>query len=382
MSEYQYYEFQAVDRSLTQREMSDLRDYSSRAQITTSSFVNVYNYGDFKGDPDKWLEKYFDAFLYLANWGSRRLMLRVPGKLLDPKDAKPYCVGEGLSCRRKGGNVVLSFRSEDEEGYDWDGGEGWLASLVPIRADLMHRDHRVLYLGWLIAVQAGEIDGDTLEPPAPPGLGDLSAPLDCFADFLRIDGDLIAAAAEHSTGEQAADLSRKEIGVWVSKLPSREKNTLLTRFIGSDEHHLSAELRQRAIREIRGEPKSKLLRRRTAAEILARAEVMREVRRKKEAEKQAREMARRERERAAERERYFESLARKEKGLWAKVDQLIATRQPKRYDGAVSLLQDLHDLAQMQGNELKFSVRMSRLHDDHKRKSTLVAKFRKARLLG
>ncbi len=37
MSEYQYYEFQAVDRPLTQNQMSDLRAYSSRAQIKFSA---------------------------------------------------------------------------------------------------------------------------------------------------------------------------------------------------------------------------------------------------------------------------------------------------------------------------------------------------------
>jgi hypothetical protein len=43
MSEYQYYEFQAVDRPLTPEQISDLRAYSSRAQITASSFIVVYN---------------------------------------------------------------------------------------------------------------------------------------------------------------------------------------------------------------------------------------------------------------------------------------------------------------------------------------------------
>jgi hypothetical protein len=81
MSEYQYYEFQALDRPLTQEQMSELRAYSSRARITPSSFVNVYNWGDFKGNPLRWVEQYFDAFLYFANWGSRRFMLRLPKKL-------------------------------------------------------------------------------------------------------------------------------------------------------------------------------------------------------------------------------------------------------------------------------------------------------------
>jgi hypothetical protein len=40
MSEYQYYEFQALDRPLTQREMRELRKYSTRATITDTRFVN------------------------------------------------------------------------------------------------------------------------------------------------------------------------------------------------------------------------------------------------------------------------------------------------------------------------------------------------------
>ncbi|HTP28128.1 MAG TPA: hypothetical protein VMK12_21045 [Anaeromyxobacteraceae bacterium] len=48
MSEYQYYEFQAIDRSLTAREQAALRNYSSRATITSSRFAVDYSWGDFK----------------------------------------------------------------------------------------------------------------------------------------------------------------------------------------------------------------------------------------------------------------------------------------------------------------------------------------------
>jgi hypothetical protein len=51
MSEYQYYEFRAIDRPLTQREMDELRALSTRATITPTGFLNVYNYGNFRGDP-------------------------------------------------------------------------------------------------------------------------------------------------------------------------------------------------------------------------------------------------------------------------------------------------------------------------------------------
>jgi hypothetical protein len=95
MSEYQYYEFQALDRPLTSKEMGELRSVSSRATITAKQFVNHYNWRDFKGDPSVWVEKYFDAFLYLANWGTREVVFRVPRGALDLKTARQYCCCQG-----------------------------------------------------------------------------------------------------------------------------------------------------------------------------------------------------------------------------------------------------------------------------------------------
>jgi len=68
MSEYQYYEFQAIDRRLAASQMAKLRSFSTRARITPTSFINDYQWGEFKGDEDAWMDKYFDAFLYFANW--------------------------------------------------------------------------------------------------------------------------------------------------------------------------------------------------------------------------------------------------------------------------------------------------------------------------
>ena len=75
MSEFQYYEFQAVDRPLGEADRQALRALSTRARITATSFTNVYEWGDFKGDPATLMERWFDLHLYLANWGSRRLDL-------------------------------------------------------------------------------------------------------------------------------------------------------------------------------------------------------------------------------------------------------------------------------------------------------------------
>lgn len=105
MSEYQYYEFTAVDRPLTNREQGELRALSTRADITATSFVNTYQWGDFKGDPRKLMERYFDAHLYLANWGTRQLMLRRPTRTLDPATVADYCAGDSASAWTAGKHV-------------------------------------------------------------------------------------------------------------------------------------------------------------------------------------------------------------------------------------------------------------------------------------
>lgn len=94
MSEYQYYEFLAVDRPLSEAQRAQLRALSTRAEITATRFTNEYQWGDFRGDPRKMMEQYFDAHLYFANWGTRRLMLRVPRAALDIKTAEQYLYGD------------------------------------------------------------------------------------------------------------------------------------------------------------------------------------------------------------------------------------------------------------------------------------------------
>ena len=57
MSEYQYYDFKAIDHALTKTEMAARRAISTRAVITTTSFTNHYEWGDLKADPLKLLER-------------------------------------------------------------------------------------------------------------------------------------------------------------------------------------------------------------------------------------------------------------------------------------------------------------------------------------
>ncbi|MFH0823436.1 MAG: hypothetical protein V2B18_11850 [Pseudomonadota bacterium] len=169
-----------------------------------------------------------------------------------------------------------------------------------------------------------------------------------------------------------------------SDLPWEDKNSLLLRLIEGEDVHLSAELRRRANREIRGEGvnagASQSRERRSVGTLLARADVIEKQRRKRESVEAARKKAELERAQAEQRKEHLESIGGKEKALWAQVDKLIATKQPKRYDEAVQILKELHDLADMKGTGSEFEQRMSALHQEHTRKPSLIARFREAKL--
>ena len=55
----------------------------------------------------------------------------------------------------------------------------------------------MLYLTWLMAAAANNID-EELEPPVPPGLKELSAPLAEFVRFFQLDPFLVQAGAQAS----------------------------------------------------------------------------------------------------------------------------------------------------------------------------------------
>jgi hypothetical protein len=279
MSEYQYYDFRAIDKPLDQDEMNDLRSLSSRAEITSSSLTNEYSYGSFRGNPADLMSRYFDAFVYVANWGTQRLMFRLPRRLFDVERAKAYCDDHTVELVAKQDFVLLEFNSEEEGGGEWVDGTPWMGSLVSLRADLMRGDFRALYLGWLASFESrgwhdtnelGE-DGDLYEPAVPPGLAKLTAPLEALADFLRVEDALIKAAAAGENGKAIAEPGRDELARWLKKIPAAAKESYLLRFLAAEgDELLRAELFQRY--RVATTPKTKqtsVAERRTVAQLLA-----------------------------------------------------------------------------------------------------------------
>jgi hypothetical protein len=379
VSEYQYYDFKAIDHALTKTEMVALRAISTRAVISTTSFTNHYEWGDLKADPLKLLEKYFDAYVYVANWGTREFHLRLPQELVDFKQLKSMLPGEAASARSAGKFVIVSFESEVESDDDWDDGTGWMGSLVSLRSDLLRGDLRCLYLGWLHSVECHEFSEDALELSVPAGLRELSAPLDSLIEFLGIDGDLVEVAASASAPLKEGP-SQKELATWVRGLPANEKENLLIDFLSESGERSRLELLQRFQRENAVAASHSVIERRTVKDLLTAARVRADERANQLRAKRAEDVARKKAKDEADRAVYLEGLAKREKAVWKQVEAYIEKRQPKDYERAVILLVDLHDLAVRQGDETGFQLTMEELRKTHTAKSTFLGRVAKANL--
>ena len=373
MSEYQYYEFLALDRPLTEKQRAELRSISTRAEITATRFVNEYHWGDLKGDPRTMVERYFDAFLYLANWGTRRLMFRLPHGVLEAETARQYGSTDTVSLIETGSHLILSLYVDREPDDYWEEPDGQLAAMVQVRSELAAGDLRLLYLAWLLALQSDEMDDDDAEPPVPAGLGNLSASLQAVVDFFEIDEDLIAVAAASSPSVQEPE----GMAGWIASLPEQEKDALLARVTAGEGAQVQALLLRR-FRAASGPPPAAPAR--TAAELwLAAGD--RKAARAKAAEKRRREAeARRAAAQAAAYAKHLDQLATRTEAAWEKAAELIETRRPHDYDLAASLLRDLQALAGRQEDSAAFRERFLALRAQHDRKPTLQERFDRASL--
>ena len=378
MSEHQYYEFQAVDRTLIDKDISDLRTFSSRAQITARSFINTYEWGDFRGDPTKFMERWFDLHLYLANWGTRVLMIRVPKHLVDQQRIEAL-IGdtEWVSLKEAGEHLIIDIVYEADDGgdYGWNDrdDEGWLPVLAALREDLLAGDLRLFYLPWLAEVEGGTVPPETIEPL--PGIGPLTPALETFADFFNIDPNLVGAAAEALDGAPkpppplAPDEQLASAG-----LSDEEKTGFLIRVFEGDPH-VANELRLMVRNRSKPTSPDRTGVLRTAGQLLNRTIAVGIERAQAEAERlAAQERQRITQARMAQRARLIAIAAEGEK-IWRDLETEIERRNASGYEKAVALLVDLAALADQRGTSAEFDARLDAIKQRHSGKSRFIQRL-------
>lgn len=390
MSEYQFLEFLAIDRRLTDAQMAELRTITSRAEITPTSLTNEYHFGSFKGDEYQLLQTHFDAFYYFANWGTERLLFRLPLGLFDARTLDEFAVEPSLELHQFERDLVVEFTFDGDaggyyEGADDDYDEGWnlddegrfdesfagaeLAEFVSVRAQLLAGDLRPLYLGWLSAVALGHVENQAEEPTVPPGLGSLDAGLMKLAQWLRIPPAYVRTAAEQSP-PLAMDSPLEDVRSWLLGHTDEVRLQWLIDLLRDATGQARTRLQLLIAKDRQAATSGTDSKRRTAKALRQRAE-------KLEQEALAAEQGRL----AEEKKAKLRKVAEEEPAIWQEVDRLITSKRSRDLERAVDLLIDLREMAEQERRTDKVQSRIDQLHQKHIKRRALIRRFRDAQLI-
>jgi hypothetical protein len=345
--------------------------------------VNEYHWGNFRGDPDHLIAHYFDVMLYFANWGTHRLLIGFPNAGIDVKSWRQFESENGLEIRKSGERLILDFCSETEDPdyMDENEGAGLMASLAPVREELLSSDLRAMFLARLAGLYAGdseEGDADDQEmlPATPAGLGELTTAQRNLADFLRVDQDILAAAARTSPALRPPP---SELTNWIAALPEREKDQLLLDLASGKNPRVGPEIVRRYRASI-ASPISTGGERQPASEFIRVANNLRQAREAEERRLAKLEKQRRDAKAAAARKQKLEELASSQEQAWRQIEEALKSKKVGVYDQLVSTLSDLHEVAIQQQSLEHFTARMARLRAAHRAKYSLIQRLDKAGL--
>lgn len=394
MSEYQYYEFAALDRPLTPQQQAELRERSSRARITPGGFINAYHWGNLNGEPLDWMTRYFDAHVYSANWYHCKLMLRLPKAVLDPAQLAVFRGNRNDSECFSGVDVgsawVLEWAFFDDERvveldrFNMGDGPGWLSELLPLREEILRGDPRALYLGWLLRASRDELDDDALEPPVPPGLRTLSPAQQALLRFVEFDRDWLAVAAQASADLEAVAVDETPLHTrWLDGLSTDELRGVVRLLVQGHLPEAAQVVRQHYTESVRAWSLAEGTTpadtpRRTVAQLRTGLDEARAARLTHE--QQARD-AQRQHEAQQRAEYLRREILPRAGAIWGDVEAQLSRGSASAYDRALTQVRDLSDAMRLAGRQDEFQQRLAILMRGHGQRRVWVKRLQDAGLM-
>ncbi len=384
MSEYQYYEFAAIDRPLTRTEMAKLRAVSTRAVITPSGFVNHYEWGDLKADPADWMRRYFDAFVYTANWCCCRFALRVPLATFDKAELKLFATRHALTIEASNDHWIIDWSLDESENYDrfgMDDGSGWMRRLVRLRDELLRGDLRPLYLGWLAGAATGEVRDAALEPEVPLDLSRLSPPQRSLVEFLEIDPDLLSAAAAGSPSAAQPEAGADDAGdsdAWLDGLSRDDMGAVLRLIVQGQGNDAERQVKSRhaAWQKQHLQAAASAPKRRSLGELRCQAQAASRVR----LEREAKVRRKQETERGRQREAHLRKLMSAVDKHWDAIDAQAQRGSASGHEQAVRAIGDLAEGYALTSSREEFDRALRRFLMRHNKCGALMRRLADAGL--
>jgi len=405
MSEYQRYEFMTVDRPLTRAQLDQVNTLSSHIEASSTHALIEYNWGDFKHDPIKVLYKFFDGFLYWANWGSPQLALRFPHGILPADLLNGYDLHDYATFTQQTDYDILDIQFGEMESPDeWTDYD--LGSLIGIRDELMEGDLRALYIVWLASQPQHIIDSerryyedddepdyedefeteaededddedenevgedenqgeneDKIVPAVPTGFGTLTAAQQALTELLQISQAQLTAAAQYS---KATSPANDDFATWIKLLPTDHGTDFLLRLA-----HNEPGLSRLFVKELRELGQDKTSTRPAEGEHIPYARLSAEgkaIQARLEREEQARKWA--------ERQQQLQHIHTHLEAFWYQVEQGALSGNSSGYDKALHGLIDLREAADHFQTSQEFQRRFLTWVQPHQRRPALLRRLR------
>lgn len=368
MSEYQRYEFMTRDRSLTRVELEAVNALSSHIDASSTHALIEYHWGDFKHNPLTVLHKYFDGFLYWANWGAPGLALRFPHGIVPADLLDDYDLEEFVTFTQHPDYDILDLHFGELEGPDeWVDYE--LGALIAIRDELMEGDLRALYITWLAGMRMlgsydEEEDDEIIRVPAvPPALGMLTSAQQTLAELWQVPQELLVAAARHSSAAQPSPVD--DVVAWVEVLPQARRTEYLVRLAQHEprlSHRLVKELRAlgRGNTSAPTTPGEQV----TYAKLLAESQVI-----KVDWERAQREQA------ALAHQRRMQEIHEHQDEYWQRIELAVTRASGTGYDEAARVLSELREVADHFQETPQFQARFRTWVRPHLRRPAFVRRL-------
>lgn len=222
--------------------------------------------------------------------------------------------------------------------------EKFLDAAIQLRELLVGGDLRALYLLWLCAADDDYNDpAETIEPPVPHGISDMTTRGGELLSFFGLDPLLLLAAGRDVEAAPTDKSKDRDLARWVQDLRSEKAKDLLLQLLSGDTNSVKANL----LSEVRDSqtwanwPTTD--RRRSLSELLRQTEVLRSKENAKQARK-AKAKAQREAVKAdRKRKERMKAMAQDPKKWLREAEQLVDARGTHNYKTAAEILYDLRE---------------------------------------
>lgn len=373
MSEYQYYEFVAVDGPISDEGLRYAQSCSTRAQVSRLHWRNVYHFGSFKGSVDQLLQ-YYDAHFYIANWGSVCFALSFPKGTLHMESIEPY-VSEAsgyensLTVSSAGEREIVSWERHEEGKWDWTEGEGIIDCLVGIREELLRGDYRALFIGWLGGFYPEEwqdsVDTESKLPPIPANLGELSVSEKEMLNHFTVDVDVLSVAVSLSNQYKPERIPLADV---IDSLSSEDMKEMLVKVAGGEGRQVMADLQRMTYREETVRDFEQQL---SCAMF---AEQVLEARQARIAEEEKLAEARRKQD-AEKRKQHLANIMQKADVIWTGLASLMDEKNAAAYDQVARQLEELQAAHQQAGKNESFQAKLTAFREQYVRRPAMMRRI-------